>query len=137
MKIMKKLTGFTLLELMIALVIVAILMSIAIPSYQQWTRKSRRSEGMSALMQMQLAQERWRANNTSYGTLAQAYNGVSTTDNGYYTLAVTANSATGYTMTATGNGDQANDTESGTACATLTITVAGANTSKTPAACWD
>lgn len=133
----KKLAGFSLIELMIAITIIAILTMIAIPAYQDWVRKSRRSEGKGVLLNMQLAQEKYRANNSSYGTLAQAWNGVTQSENGYYTVAVTANSATGYTLTATGNGDQANDSASGTSCATLQLTVAGAATTKTPADCWN
>lgn len=58
--------GFTLIELMIAVVVVAILAAIALPSYLDSVRKSRRSEAASSLMQVQQAQERWRASNPTY-----------------------------------------------------------------------
>lgn len=129
--------GFTLIELLIGIVLLGILVSIALPNYQQWIRKSRRSEGISTLMQMQLAEERYRANNTTYGTAAQAFSGVTSSENGYYTLTITNISATGYTLTGTGALGQASDAQGGTSCATLTITVNGTQTTKAPSACWD
>ncbi|MBK7458565.1 MAG: prepilin-type N-terminal cleavage/methylation domain-containing protein [Betaproteobacteria bacterium] len=53
-------SGFTLVELMIAVVIVALLASIALPSFMDSIRKSRRSEAFAALSAVQQAQERWR-----------------------------------------------------------------------------
>lgn len=41
--------GFTLIEVMIAVVIVAILVAVALPAYQNSIRKSRRSEAFAAL----------------------------------------------------------------------------------------
>ncbi len=63
-----KASGFSLLELLIALSIVAILASITIPSYSSFVAKSRRSDAMSALLQIQLAQQRWRASNREYAS---------------------------------------------------------------------
>lgn len=129
--------GFTLIELMIVLVIMGILASIAFPAYQHWVRKSRRSEGINTLMNMQLAQERHRSNNTTYGTLADVWNGVTSSANNHYSLAISNNTATGYTLTATGVGGQSADTEEGTACSVLALTVNGTATTKAPAVCWD
>ena len=58
--------GFTLIELLIALVIIAILASIAIPSYESYLRKGRRVDAKNALSALQLAQEKYRGNNTAY-----------------------------------------------------------------------
>lgn len=58
--------GFTLLELLIALAIVAILATITVPSFSGLVAKSRRADAMAALVQVQLAQERWRAGNPRY-----------------------------------------------------------------------
>ena len=54
--------GFTLLELMIAVAVIAILASLAYPSYLDSVRKSRRADGMAALMNVQLAQQKLRSN---------------------------------------------------------------------------
>lgn len=97
---------------MIAVVVIAILAAIAYPSFMDSVRKSRRSEAMTALMQVQQAQEWWRGNRGSYAGNARltvapgpgpdAGLGLSaTTPNGYYSIAISGDSATGYTATAT------------------------------------
>ena len=60
--------GFTLVEVMIAVVIVGLLAAVAIPAFTDSVRKSRRAEAFSALSAVQLAQERWRGNNASYAS---------------------------------------------------------------------
>jgi len=136
--------GFTLIELMIAVVVVAILAAIAIPSYLDSVRKSRRSDAHTALTAVQQAQERWRANNPWYATNGQLTLGVNaspaglginlglnaTTVNGYYTVVISSPtaslpSAAGYTVIATAVSDksQANDGN----CVQLQVRVAGGN----------
>lgn len=134
---MKKQKGFTLIEMMIAVVVIAILAAIAMPSYQNYVRKARRADGMDALLQIQNLQERWRANNSTYGTLANIGYAGTTSLEGRYNITLANVGATTYTVTATGVGDQANDAEAGVTC-TLVVTVNGANPrgAKTPAACW-
>src|SRR5690554_262503 len=60
--------GFTLIELMIVVVIVGILSSIALPSYQQYVRKANRADGMSAIQMILDAQERYYADHIKYTT---------------------------------------------------------------------
>ena len=61
--------GFTLIELMIAIAIVAVLVSIALPTYRQHILKSLRSEAKVALMQAAQLQERnFTVNGTYVGT---------------------------------------------------------------------
>lgn len=117
-------TGFTLIELMIAVAILGILASVALPSYQSYLRKSRRADAFVALSRIQLAEEKWRANNPTYGTLANI--GVSaTSDQGYYTLSIGSGpTSTSYVATASAvsGSSQASDT----GCTSITITVNGA-----------
>lgn len=61
-------SGFSLLELLITLAIVAILASITVPSYTGLVAKSRRADAMVSLVEIQLAQERWRATHREYAT---------------------------------------------------------------------
>lgn len=89
--------GFTLIELMVVVAIVAILAAIAIPSFTEQVRKSRRTEAMNGLSDLQLRQEKWRSYKTTYGTLAD----LGGASNPYYTLTVTSPTATGYVLTAT------------------------------------
>lgn len=127
--------AFTLVELIIVLIIVAILSTIAIPLYTDQVRKGRRVDGTATLLNIASEQEKHRANNATYGTLAAVW-GTSTSPQGYYQLNITSNSATGYTATATAQGDQANDDEQGISCTTLSLIVNGLSTTRTPNTCW-
>jgi type IV pilus assembly protein PilE len=49
---MTAMTGFTLVELMVTLVVAAILATIAIPAYQNQIRESRRTEAKTALLDL-------------------------------------------------------------------------------------
>jgi len=127
--------GFTLIELMIAVAVVAILAAIAVPSYLESIRKSRRSDATTSLARIQLAQETYRLNNTSYGTLAALGLGATSTE-GYYTLAISDNSATAYTATATAAVGKSQASDSGCTAITMTVTGGGNTISNTPATCW-
>ena len=128
--------GFSLLELLATLVIVAILVAVAIPTYRSYVMKSNRSDAVHSLLSMQLAQEKHRMGNTTYGNLAAVWGGVTTTSGGHYTLSITNNTATTYTLTATAVGSQTSDTADGSSCAALVLTYANGSTTKTPASCW-
>jgi type IV pilus assembly protein PilE len=113
--------GFTLIELIIAMVIGAILVALALPSFMSSLRKSRRSEAMAALTSMQQEQERWRSNNQSYTNLLTDLRvNTPSQPGGYYELGIANNSATGYEVIANGTGSsQANDGD----CAKLAVKV--------------
>ncbi|MGR6036065.1 MAG: type IV pilin protein [Candidatus Nitrosoglobus sp.] len=125
-------TGFTLIEMLIVMAIVAILATVALPSYQGVVRQSRRSEAIMTLLEIQLKEEKWRANHSAYGSISNV-GGI--TSNDYYNFAAEDTSTSTYTLKAaakTGT-DQINDKENGTGCSTLTINQSG---EKTPAQCW-
>jgi type IV pilus assembly protein PilE len=82
--------GFTLVEVMITVVIVAILAMIALPAYNDSVRKGRRSEAFTALTAVQQAQERWRGSNAAYSESMGELRASTTTPNGYYTISVEA-----------------------------------------------
>ena len=117
--------GFTLIEIMIAVAIVAILAAIALPSFMDSVRKGRRSEAFAALAGLQQAQERWRGNNANYGAMADLPAVSATTPNSYYAMTIAGNNAMGYTGTATGQGRQADDG----VCKVLAVRVLGGNIS--------
>jgi type IV pilus assembly protein PilE len=120
--------GFTLIELMIAVAIVAILAAIALPSFLESVRKGRRSEAFAALSALQQAQERWRGSKSSYGALADLAGVSANTPNSHYTISVDVNvppALPGYVATATGQGGQAADG----ACKMLGVRVEGGNIS--------
>ncbi len=134
MPTVKKSFGFTLLELMIVVVVIGILAAIAYPSYQQYVNKGRRSDAKAALLDIQLEEEKWRANNTTYtatlsnlGFSTKTINSLTAyfSPDEYYTLTVTGASGTAYTATATYTGVQTGDTD----CKTLSINQDGTKTS--------
>ena len=89
--------GFSLVELMITLVILAVLMSIAIPSYQSQLEKSRRSEGKALLSEIAALQESFRTEQNRYTAdlteLGYAAAGWNQSKNGYYRVSVLAPTA--------------------------------------------
>jgi len=127
-----KQNGFTLIELMITVAIIGILAAIALPSYQQYIKQSRRTAAQSTLLDIQQKEEKWRVNNILYGTLSEV---AGTASDNYYNYAVTGNTSTAYTISATAisGTSQASDTVGGTSCSPLTIDQGG---TKSPDACW-
>jgi type IV pilus assembly protein PilE len=126
-----KAKGFTLIELMIVVAIIAILAGIGYPSYQAQMRETRRSDAFTGLARIADLQERFYLQNKTYST-NMAELGGATSVQGYYTLSVPAADNNTYTLqaVATGTGPQAADT----GCTTLTLNQAG---TKTPANCWN
>lgn len=118
-------SGFTLLELMIAVAVIGILAAIAFPSYQQYVLKSRRTDAMAGLVNLQQDIEKWRVNNASYAgcTICSA------PASDYYTFAISSETATNYTLTATAQSSQTADT----GCTSLTL---NQNGTKSPPDCW-
>lgn len=63
--------GFTLVELLCVLALAGIVTALAVPGYRHALHKARRCDATLALMQLQLAQERHRADHGRYGTLPE------------------------------------------------------------------
>ncbi|MEQ1804907.1 MAG: type IV pilin protein [Burkholderiaceae bacterium] len=121
--------GFTLIELMLVVAVAGVLSGVAYPSFMGQLQKIRRADAMVAVLQVQAAQERWRANNLAYGALAEI--GVAPTSAaGHYTLQINAPSATGYEIIAAATGSQAHDTP----CRTLRLRIDGGNLVQTSGA---
>lgn len=109
-------SGFSIIELMVALAIAGAIAVVAIPSFIEQVRKSRRADATTALLDVASRQERFFSDNNRYAA-SLAVNppaglGVAAiTDNGYYELALTSSAPTTFTITASPTGGQTNDTE--------------------------
>ncbi|MEE8495285.1 MAG: type IV pilin protein [Xanthomonadales bacterium] len=136
----KKHSGFSMIELMIVIVIVAILVSLAYPSYIQYVRKSKRGEAQQLLMNWSINQEIWRSNNPLY---ASTGNIAAPIHEHYDFNTVGTPTATAYVLVAAAKSgdDQLNDkARDGTACSTLNLDDTGKKYSAgddTIAVCWD
>ncbi len=122
-------TGITLIELMIVLAVLSILAAIALPSYEQVMERSRRTEAREALSDFASRQEQFFLDNKTYTSTISVLGRNAVTENGYYIISVPTFTAVSYTLRATAQASQGNDTT----CATMSLTSTG---SKSPDDCW-
>lgn len=66
MKALKQQVGFTLIELMIVIMIVAILAAIAVPSYRQFVVRNAESQVQARMQELDIELNRWRASALTY-----------------------------------------------------------------------
>lgn len=86
---MKKSAGFSLIELMITIVIVAIVTSIALPSYREHVKRTMRTDATAALLRLAAEQEKFYISNNTYTTdLADL--DITGTDEGLYSIAISS-----------------------------------------------
>jgi len=112
--------GFTIIELMITVVIIALIAGLGIPSYQSSVRKSKRTEAKAVLLELMARQEQYFSETRAYAANLSDlnWNGDTSLDNpsnsdedtGSYTVAVSFDAATGVaSVTATARGSQVKD----------------------------
>jgi type IV pilus assembly protein PilE len=126
--------GFTLIELLIALACVALLASLAWPSYQDVILRSQRAQARAALLQAAHWMERAASANGSYPLATDVSASVLQMEGQRYKMSVVS-SAQSYTLSAAPQGPQVTDV-----CATLTVNQLGVRgvqgASQTAAQCW-
>jgi len=145
--------GFTLIELVVVMVIVAILAAITIPAYSNYVRQARRTDAKSALLDLASLEERFYSTQNAYSANATDLGYTAwpaTVGSGYYQVAAPtvvaavapsalapAGTPASFSFTATPLGDQTKDT----ACTSFTVTSGGgqsalSGTTDNTQTCW-
>ena len=127
----RKRGGFTLIELMITVAVIAILAAIALPSYTQYIIRSKRSAAQAQMMDIANRQQQFLIANRSYADraalTASGYALPSEVSSNYsYDVTLSTTGVPGFTLTFTPLGTQAGD-------GALTLNSEGV---KTPAGKW-
>lgn len=118
-------SGFTLLEVMVAVAIIGILAAIAIPSYTDYILRANRAEGREWLMRVSAAQERFYTNRNTYTDDVVSGAGLSlgtiSSEKGHYNVrVVVTNDGQSYELIGLPQGRQTTDK-----CGELSITNVG------------
>jgi type IV pilus assembly protein PilE len=106
--------GFTLIEVMITVAIVAILSAVALPAYGDYVRRGQLPEAFAGMSDLRVKMEQYYQDNRNYGTAQCADAGPPSWSNGsgtltysnsqFFTYACTrTDSGQGYIITATGS----------------------------------
>lgn len=137
--------GFTLIELMVVISVVAVLGALAVSTYRSYILRTNRTEARMALLAIQVAQEKYFLQNNQYApdiatVIAAPPAGLGinltaggVTSGGNYTISFSAITANTYTLQAVATGNQTKDTA---ACLTFTINDQGARTPADSTGCW-
>jgi type IV pilus assembly protein PilE len=132
--------GVTLMELLTVVMIVAILASIAIPSYRQYTLRANRTDAKTSLLSYAGSLERCYTRYNSYAFNSDVSLGCpvsfpQASQGGMYQITAATRTDTKFKLVATAQGAQAKDT----GCATLTLDSTndkGSTGTKTKQECW-
>lgn len=129
--------GFTLIELMIVVAVIAILSAIAYPSYEEYVRRGHRAEARAGLLEAAQWMERAATAQGTYPLTAQFPAGLTRVPGQRYDITLNSQDGATFTLTATPRGAQIGDR-----CGAYTLTntgLRGANNTTTGAIvtdCW-
>ena len=137
--------GYTLIEIVISLAIVALTTTFAVSSYRHHMVRSHRVEAAQALLAVAAEQEKFHLSNGSYGDRLDAGRGddppgipvSSTTPRGFYRLRIAGVDAAGFVATA-----ERVDRDADPACVTLSLDQSGRRQARdgadrdTTSLCW-
>jgi type IV pilus assembly protein PilE len=137
----RQVRGFTLIELMITVAIIAVLAAVAVPSYQDYIRKSRRSEAQSFMSDVVARQQHFLLDRRAYAvsiTALPASNGlgmaIPTGVSSFYAVTIATDNTTNppsFVVTGAPSG-----TQTAEKCGTLTIDQRGVKTASGTGTCW-
>ncbi|WP_308426737.1 type IV pilin protein [Vogesella fluminis] len=125
--------GFSLIELMVALGIIALLAAFALPAYQSYVMRARRADATSMLYQVQQSQIRYRGFNAGYASNMTTLGLSASSPENYYNI-TTGLIASGFYVVAKPASGSAQLKDS--VCQTIRLEQVNANTPQTPEACW-
>lgn len=135
---MKTPSGFTLIELMMALVVVAILTAIALPSYTSYVIRGKVPDATSNLATKRVQMEQWFQDNRTYVGATACNNDTTTSKN--FDFSCPVQTATTFTLQAAGKASMAgfNYTvnQSDVKASTFASPAPAAWIASSPAACW-
>ena len=130
--------GFTLIELMITVAVIAILAAVALPAYTDYVRRGKIAEATTTLLSMRTKMELYYQDNRKYtgactaGTVAPLPSNVK-----YFDITCTpAPTDTAYTVVATGKGDMAGFTYTIDQANTRATTAVPDGWGTAPISCW-
>lgn len=127
----QRVAGFTLIELMVAVVVVAVLAVVSLPSYAEFVRRGTRADAQAFLMEVALRQQQRLVERRAYaGSLDDLGMAAPKSLAGKYALTMTVPAAVPptFTISAAPQGAQASE-----GCGTLSLTSSG---QRSPAHCW-
>ena len=131
--------GMTLVELLTVIAVLAVLSTIAFSSYRAYLVRTNRTDASTALLRIQVAEEKFFLQNNTYTSDFSKIGALATTPRNTYDLGIAAglstDLATSYIATATAKGPQKSDDPN---CLTMTVDDQGAKGSSPGATtiCW-
>ncbi|MGP8306428.1 type IV pilin protein [Vibrio sp. YIC-376] len=132
-----RLGGMTLIELLIAVVIVGIISAVAYPSYTNHVIKSHRTVALSDISRIQLELETSYDNGYDWSHIIPGgHCAICDSDSNRFTFSIVSSATTAYTITATAKSDRGQDGDSCFPAGVNTITLTSANV-ESPNACWN
>ena len=129
-----RISGFTLIELMVVILIIAVLASVAVPAYLEHVRKARRADAQQYLMSLAQMQQRYFLDNRAHTNVVANLMATPPSVSSYYTVSITVNAGPPSTFSIEAQpsgGGQDRDP-----CGTLTVTSTGLRTSSSGNNCW-